>query len=301
MTTRLLVVGGNGFIGSYIVRHALMMGWEVSSLGVSGKWPPGARGISADIGDIDSLRMALTDTRFEYVVNCGGYIDHALFASGGRRLIKSHFDGVLNLVECIDRQTLKRFVNIGSSDEYGANVAPQSEDMRESPISSYSLAKVASTHFLQMMQRTEGLPAVTLRLFLSYGPGQDRRRFLPQVIRGCIEGRSFPTSGGEQLRDLCYVDDTVRAVFAAITEDAAIGQVINVGSGKGLSVRGLIEKVCQIIGSGAPQFGALPYRRCENMALYADIAKADSLLRWTPRVSLDEGLERTISAYMDLK
>lgn len=297
MTTRLLVVGGNGFIGRHIACHALEMGWEVSSLGLSGNGPHGTRGIAADIGDAESLHKALADTRFDYVVNCGGYIDHAFFASGGRRLIESHFDGVLNLVESIDRQALKRFVNIGSSDEYGAMAAPQSEAMREAPISPYSLAKVASTHFLQMMHRTEGLPAVTLRLFLAYGPGQDQRRFLPQIIRGCLEGRSFPTSGGEQLRDFCYIDDTVRAVFAAMQADAADGEVINVGSGKGVSIRSAIETVCRMIGGGTPQFGAVPYRCGENMALYADTAKAAALLGWAQRVSLDEGLQRTIAAY----
>lgn len=301
MTTRLLVVGGNGFIGRHIVSHALKMGWEVSSLGLTGNCPPGARGIAADISDVESLRKALADTHFDYVVNCGGYIDHALFASGGRRLIESHFGGVLNLVESIDRQALKRFVNFGSSDEYGAMAAPQFEAMREAPISPYSLAKVASTHFLQMMHRTEGLPAVTLRLFLTYGPGQDRHRFLPQIIRGCLEGRSFPTSGGEQLRDFCYIDDTVRAVFAAMQADAADGEVINVGSGNGLSIRSMIETVCRLIGGGTPQFGAVPYRRGENMALYADTAKAGALLGWTPRVSLDDGLQRTIAAYREIQ
>jgi nucleoside-diphosphate-sugar epimerase len=301
MTMRLLVVGGNGFIGRHVVRHALKMGWEVSSLGLSGNCLPGARGIAADISDVDSLRKALADRHFDYVVNCGGYIDHALFTSGGRRVIESHFDGVLNLVESINRQALKRFVNFGSSDEYGAMAAPQSEAMREAPISPYSLAKVATTHFLQMMHGTEGLPAVTLRLFLSYGPGQDQRRFLPQIIRGCLAGRCFPASGGEQLRDFCYIDDTVRAVFAAMQTEAADGEVINVGSGKGLSIRSMIETVCRMIGGGTPQFGTVPYRQGENMALHADIAKAGALLGWTPRLSLDEGLRRTIASYREMQ
>lgn len=63
------------------------------------------------------------------------------------------------------------------------------------------MGKVAATHFLQMLYRTENFPATILRLFLTYGPGQDGRRFLPQVITGCLEGRSFPASEGKQLRD----------------------------------------------------------------------------------------------------
>lgn len=299
MSLHLLVVGGNGFIGRHVVAHAISLGWTVYSLGLTGQVLPGALSIVADIGDLAGLRIALGDVRFDYVVNCGGYIDHANFASGGRCLIDSHFNGVLNLVQLLDRQSLRRFVNIGSSDEYGAMPAPQSEAKREAPISPYSLAKVSATHFLQMMFRTEALPAVTLRLFLTYGPGQDQRRFLPQIIRGCLENRSFPTSGGEQLRDFCFIDDTVRAVFAAMQTDAADGEVVNVGSGRAVSIRSLTKMVVRMVGGGTPQFGAVPYRRGENMALYADVTKAAELLRWTPQVDLECGLQPTIDCYRE--
>ena len=71
-----------------------------------------------------------------------------------------------------------RFVQIGSSDEYGNIKAPQHEESREHPISPYSIGKLASTQFLQMLHRTEGFPAVILRPFLIYGPGQDNKRFI---------------------------------------------------------------------------------------------------------------------------
>jgi nucleoside-diphosphate-sugar epimerase len=294
---RLLVVGGNGFIGRHVAAHALARGWSVTSLGLSGAGPAGAHCIAADISDAASLRPLSDDAPFDYVVNCGGYIDHAGFGQGGLRLVRSHFDGVLNLVETLDRRTLKRFVNIGSSDEYGGGSAPQTEGMREAPISPYSLAKMAATHFLQMLHRTENFPAASLRLFLTYGPGQNRNRFLPQIINGCLEGRSFPVSGGEQLRDFCYIDDTVRAIFTTLETDDMNGEVVNIGSGNPVSIREMIETVCRMAGKGTPQFGAIPYRAGENMALYADITRAQALLGWTPRVSLEEGLRRTIDAF----
>jgi nucleoside-diphosphate-sugar epimerase len=105
-----------------------------------------------------------------------------------------HFGGVQNILQSVNLDSLKRFVQIGSSDEYGNLSAPQTEDMRESPISPYSLGKAASTQLLQMLYSTEGLPTVILRLFLVYGPGQDLRRFIPQVIQGCLSSGYFPTS-----------------------------------------------------------------------------------------------------------
>lgn len=297
----LLIVGGNGFIGRHIAAHARTLGWDVTSLGISprpqiGKTLPGVRYLTADIADGRALKAALGSTAFEYVVNCGGYIDHAGFFSGGRRAIDVHFLGVLNLVETLDRGVLRAFVNIGSSDEYGNASAPQSEAQREQSISSYSLGKLAATHFLQMLNRTEGYPATTLRLFLTYGPGQDKRRFLPQIIKGCMEGRTFAASKGEQLRDFCFVGDTVAAIFAALARPSAVGEVINVASGEPVSIREVVEMVRRLIGKGEPDFGQIAYRPGENMSLYANIGKAKAILGWEPTVPLEAGLGLTIKS-----
>ena len=188
-------------------------------------------------------------------------------------------------------------VDIGSSDEYGNAPAPQHENLREKPISPYSLAKVASSHFLQMLYRTENFPAVTLRLFLTYGPGQDTGRFLPQIIRGCLSDITFPTSAGEQFRDFCYVDDTVCAILQALDSSEGEGEVFNVASGIPISIREIIEKVRNITGSGKPIYGKVPYRPGENMELYASISKAKNILQWEPKVSLKDGLTKTINYF----
>jgi nucleoside-diphosphate-sugar epimerase len=297
--TRLLVVGGNGFIGRHVIRHAIELGWSVTSLSLQScgvPAQPGVRYLAADIANLAALKVALGNSPFEYVVNCGGYIDHTLFSKGGRKVFNTHFEGVMNLAETLDRDALQGFVNIGSSDEYGGTPAPQVETQREAPISPYSLGKVAATHFLQMLYRTENFPATTLRLFLTYGPGQDSRRFLPQIIQGCLAGQPFPTSEGEQLRDFCFIQDTVDAVFATFAPQEAKGEVINIASGQPVSIRQMIKTVMRLIGRGEPRFGEVSYRPSENMALYADISRAKTLLGWKPRISLEAGLEETIQS-----
>lgn len=303
---RLLVVGGSGFIGRHIVDRAAQLGWAVTSLGLSrqsdrGHAASGVRHLTVDIADRERLQAALGEASFEYVVNCGGYIDHVSLFRGGRTLIDTHFGGLLNLVEILNRDVLRAFLNIGSSDEYGNVPAPQSETQREAPISPYSAAKTGATHFLQMLHRAESFPSTTLRLFLTYGPGQDERRFLPQIIRGCLDGRSFPASAGTQLRDFCFIDDTTDAVFAALRTPAAKGEIINVGSGEPVSIREMIEAVRTIVGRGTPEFGAVPFRPGENMALFADISKAKALLEWTPKTTLDAGIRKTIEWIVNQK
>ena len=188
-------------------------------------------------------------------------------------------------------------MQIGSSDEYGNAPSPQNETMRENPISPYSHAKVAASHFIQMLYRTEGFPGVVLRFFLVYGPGQDDKRFLPQIIKGCLSNTEFKTSEGKQLRDFCYIDDAVNAIVKVAITQEAMGQVVNIASGTPVTIREVIEKVMTFTGGGKPLWGAHKYRKGENMELYADITLARHLLNWVPQTSLDNGLIKTIECY----
>jgi nucleoside-diphosphate-sugar epimerase len=293
----LLVIGGTGFIGHHLLRASHQRDWKMTSVSLNP--PPKERFVddvcylNFDMTD-SSLVKKYLDKDFDYVVNLGGYINHQLFQEGGSTLIETHFSALQNLVKILPRRRLKRFVQIGSSDEYGNATAPQHEDQREHAISPYSFAKVACTHFLQMLNRSENFPAVTLRLFLTYGPGQDIKRFLPQIIRGCLDDATFPTSAGEQLRDFCYVDDSVQAILQALTQPEVEGDVFNVASGIPVSIREMVEKVRNITGSGNPQFGEVSYRNGENMSLYANISKAKRILNWQSTTNLDIGLKKSI-------
>jgi len=297
---KILVIGGSGFIGGAIVKNAISLGWDVDSLGLSipseEKKVCDVNYLAADITNLESLKILATK-QYQYIVNAGGYINHSTFSDGGDKVLDAHFGGVVNLVENIDRVGLIRFVNIGSSDEYGSMPAPQSESARESPISPYSAGKVAATQFLQMLYRTEKFPAVTLRLFLCYGPGQDKMRFLPHLVSRCLSNDEIEISPGEQLRDYCYIDDVVDAVFLSLTNKDASGRVFNIASGIPVSIKDVVERVVDIIGSGIPKFGAVPYRDGESMELYADIQLAKKILDWKPKIGLLEGLKRTIKHY----
>ena len=298
MKEKLLIVGGTGFIGKNLTQKAAKNDFLITV--ISANLPkknyqlPNVEYLQANITNLDQLRKTLINRKFDYLVNLSGYIDHSKFLSGGSEVIKTHFDGVQNLLKVIDWKNLKRFIQIGSSDEYGDQDAPQLEDIRESPISSYSAGKLFSTHLLQMLHKTEGLPVVILRLFLVYGPGQNNKRFLPQIINGCSSDSSFPVSEGGQLRDFCYVDDISRGILMALKNKNVEGEVINLASGQSISIREVIEIVKRIVGKGRPDFGKIPYRSGENMNLYADTSKANKVLQWMPEISIVEGIKKTI-------
>jgi len=297
ITKTLLVIGGTGFIGHHLLKSLQKKDWNITSVSLHSpkkeRFVDGVRYLHFDMVDKNLVKNYLTE-EFEYVVNLGGYINHKLFQNGGRNLIDTHFIALQNLLEVLPRGKLKRFVQIGSSDEYGNTLAPQHEELRENPISPYSLGKVASTHFLQMLHRTENFPAVILRLFLTFGPGQDSGRFLPQIIQGCLDDVTFPTTKGEQIRDFCYVDDTVRAILQTLVVPEAVGNIINIASGKPVSIREMIEKTCLLSGSGKPLYGKVKYRPGENMSLYANISKAKRILNWEPIINIDKALKKSI-------
>jgi len=253
--------------------------------------------LSVDVRDKDRLGSLLKDFDFEYIFNFCGYINHAPYCKNGRDVIDVHFIGLLNLLDQTCSSQLKCFVNVGSSDEYGSNVSPQNESMREDAISPYSVAKVAGTQLIQTLAKTENFPGVVVRPFLVYGPGQNMSRFIPQVISGCLEDLDFPVSKGEQLRDFCFIEDIIDGILLAATKRGALGEIINLASGNPTSIRSIIEEIVNLIGSGRPQWGKLSYRKGENMELYADITKAKKILKWKPKITMKEGLKETIDFY----
>ena len=295
---RLLIVGGTGFIGRNVAIEAVNRRFQVSIISKNNcsklKQVKGVEYIAVDITKKKDLLIKLKGKLFDYVLNLGGYVNHANFSNGGDEVFNVHFNGVRNLVDCLDKSKIKGFVQIGSSDEYGNNSAPQSETQREAPISPYSCAKVASTYFLQTLYKTEKFPAVILRPFLVYGPGQGKERFIPQIIKGCLNNQKFPTSKGEQLRDFCFIEDVIQAIFSSLDNDNVHGEVINIASGKPISIKKMVNTIVDMIGSGEPQFGQVAYRNGENMALYGDITKAKKLLDWKPSIGLEQGLAETI-------
>jgi nucleoside-diphosphate-sugar epimerase len=299
----LLVVGGTGFIGRWVVRGGVERGYSVSVL--SRNLPEG----SYKIDGVDYLRVDITNRQdvlkvigsryISHVVNLGGEINHAPYLNGGRKAIDEHLVGIFNIVQSLNWNNLKCFIQIGSSDEYGSAQAPQHEEQICIPISSYSMAKIAATDFLKMLFKNEAFPVIILRLFLVYGPGQNQQRFLPQIISACLAEKTFPTSKGEQIRDFCYVEDIVNGIFVALELKNIYGEVFNLASGLPVSIRSMIERVVDLVGTGKPEHGKIKYRMGENMALHADIQKSTNQLYWEPTTNLEDGINKTIEYYRD--
>jgi UDP-glucose 4-epimerase len=220
--------------------------------------------------------------------------------------------GTLNLLEALTETDCDCFVNTGTCYEYGHNTPPpsvppnlgrpggQHEDQMIDPINAYATSKSAAWLFCNMYYRTRSYPIVTMRPFTVYGPRQNPRALIPQVILSALRGEDFEMTGGEQTRDFTYVDDVVEGYIRASFSEKAIGQTINLGTGEEHAVKDVVLKVLELMGHPVrPLIGALPYRPGEIWRLYADSSKARRLLGWQPQVGLEDGLKKTIEWYTE--
>ncbi len=296
-----LILGGTGFIGTNLLKKLDSKSLNITVVGNNGQ-----NKTKKDInyiflnGKSMSEVSYLTQTKFSYVINLMGYIDHSNFFASGRDIVKSHLIELIGFIENMNKDNLIKFVQIGSSDEYSDEKSPQKEEKKNFSFSPYSFAKSASTDFLRMLNKTDNFPAVTLRLFLVYGPHQKKDRFIPQLINGCLENIEIPMTKGEQIRDFCFVDDVCEAIIACFDNEKVNGEIINIASGIPISIKSMAIKIQDLIGKGTLKIGDLPDRSNANQSLYADNNLARNLLNWTPSISLDEGLKKSIDFYKSL-
>ena len=294
---KLLVLGGYGYLGNKIILQALEKNWKVVSVSKKRNSRQlehkNLKNLFFDMTNLKKLK-SLSRYHFDYVVNVSGYVDHSLFCKNGIEIANNHLIMVLNLISILSRKKLKKFMQIGSSEEYGVESSSLIETNRELPFTPYAASKVALTHFLQMLHRSESFPVSIMRLFLVYGPNQKSNRIIPYVIQNCQTNQAFKISEGKQLRDFIYIDDAVDAIFLALKSSKSNGQIYNLGSGKGITIRVLVNQIRKIIGGGKPKFGSYKNLRQENKSLVAKISKIKKDLKWKPKINLENGLNRTI-------
>ena len=297
---KILIIGGTGFIGYHVANKALKKKWQVTS--ISTNRPKKIRKLNkvkylnCDISKIKNIEKTLKKLSFDYIVNLGGYVNH----SEKRKTYLSHYVGFKNLIEYFENSNIKSFVQAGSSVEYGFNKAPQNEKMNlniNKVPSVYGKSKIRSTFLGLKKFKDSNFPITIIRFYLVFGPRQDKNRFIPIIIDGCLKNKKFDCSSGEQLRDFIYVEDAVSAIFKIFNKKKARGEIFNLGSGKPKKLRNIIEFIKNYLKSGKPQYGSIKLRKDEPVKLYPSIKKAKKVLSWKPKVNFFKGVIRTINYY----
>ncbi len=301
-----LVTGANGFIGSHLVDALLEIGANVHLLTRAGteivrREKENLKIHEADFHDTNSIAKAVQITQPKIIFHLAASVNASRNHLLTNEMIRSNLIITMNLLRALELAGIKyeRFVNTDTSEVYGDNPVPFTENMPLKPVSPYSASKAAATTFCDTFHTASGAPITTLRLAPTYGPRQKIAGMLiPNLIHSGLTKSEFKTTKGEQTRDFTYISDVVDAYLAAATCNDAIGETINISCGAEHIVKDVILKIIDLMGKPIqPQIGALPYRPGDVMRFFCDNSKAKRLLGWQPKTQLEDGLKKTIAWY----
>ena len=304
-----LITGANGFIGSHLTKKLVLLGAKVNIFiepGTSLMRIEEARSMikiySVDIRDFEKVKASVKKIKPVKIYHLAGCSDVTRSFDLIDKMIDVNLRGTMNILKAVKETNVRfdSFINTGTCEEYGDNTAPFRETQRPNPVSPYSASKVAATYFCQMLHKTQKMPITTLRPFLTYGPGQISNMLISSLIRKCLLNEDFKMTKGDQTRDFNYVLDIVDGYVKASTTKAAIGEIINLGSGHEYKIKDVVDLIVRLTKTKIkPQKGTLPYRAGEAMHFYSSSEKARKILKWQPKMSLYKGLKETIKWYRE--
>lgn len=302
---RVLVTGGSGFIGSHLCRRLVTEGAKlavvtrydsiIDNVRLADLWGKIVV-VESDLRNPDSLKkvaafrphIVFHFAAYNHVGDSFGNVSEAIDVNG---------KGTVNLMDAYE--AYERFVYISSSEIYGyQEEVPFVEEARPFPISPYSVGKYAGELYARMKWHVYKRPVVVLRPFNAFGPYQSPRAIIAEIVLKCIRGEEIRTTKGMQTREFNFVENLVDGFILAATREEAVGEIINLGSGREVRIRDLVRMIHRLSGSSSRlRIGALPYRPTEIWRMFASNEKAHRLLGWKPEVSIEEGLRRTIEWY----
>ncbi len=310
---RVLVTGGAGFVGSELVRHLCEAEAEVLVVDnlVNGRREnlaglPGDQ-VTLEVADIrDDARMAqlMRGVNIVYHLACL-CIRHSLHAPLENHEVNAA--GTLKLLVAARAAGVRRFVYTSSAEVYGMPLwVPITEDHPNLPTNIYGGAKLAGEAYARAFYTTHRFASVVVRLFNNYGPRchheGDCGEVIPRFLLRCMAGAPMVIFGdGTQTRDFNYVGDTAVALLRAGLVDEAVGQTFNLGSQKDLTINQLAKEVAKVVGHSKAKVIYDAPRPADIMQLRADATKAQNLLGYTPKVTLEQGLTKLKEWYLGLE
>jgi len=304
-----LVTGGAGFIGSHLCEELVRRGERVRVVDslITGKRQnlahlPQVEFMEGDLADIDVARRAVHG--IEYVLHQAAIPSVPRSVEDPLTSNRANIDASVNILVAARDAKVKRLVYAGSSSAYGnSEVLPKVETMPTAPLSPYALQKLVAEQYCQMFTTLYGFETVTIRYFNVFGPRQDPSSpysgVISLFISALCDGRRPTIYGdGEQTRDFTYVANVVDGVLRACHAPEASGEVINVATAGRISLNQLFAIVKREVGSSLEPNYSNP-RAGDVRDSQADIGKAQRLLGYTPIVSFEEGLGRTVKWYRE--
>ena len=306
---KILVTGADGFIGSHLTEHLVRAGYEVRAFVLynslnSWGWLDRASAqirdaidvFAGDVRDPYGMRKAVHGC--DVVLHLAALIAIPYSYHSPNTYVDTNVKGTLNVVQAA-RDCGARVVHTSTSEVYGtARTVPISENHPLQAQSPYSASKIGADQIALSFHRSFGTPVSVLRPFNTYGPRQSARAVIPSIVTQIAAGQRTVKLGAlRPTRDFNFVADTVRAFEAAMNSDAAIGQVLNAGSGFEVSIGDMVKLIAEAMGADVrieTDPARLRPHTSEVERLVADASRLRALTGWAPEYGGPDGLRRGI-------
>ncbi len=298
-----LVTGGCGFIGSEVTKQLSNAGSKITIIDnlSSGKEEyvkdiAGVSLIKVDLNDKEKIQELVKEKDFVIDLAALPFIPDSYFYPN--EFFETNVNATINLALAASKEKkIKRFVHISSSEIYGsARHVPMDENHPTTPQSTYAVSKLAGERVVFTMHKEHNIPAVIIRPFNSFGPNITQPYIIPEIISQLLKNQDEITLGNiNSKRDLTFVSDTARGIILALIVEGIIGETINIGSQRALSIKELAVNIANIMGKEISiNVDSTRFRPHDVDTLVCDYNKANKLLGWKPEISINEGLEQTI-------
>lgn len=310
---KVLVTGAGGFIGSHLVERLILDGHDVTAMvrynsRRDNGWMDRIHGmentanvVQADIKDADAVRRIMKD--MDVVYHLASMIAIPYSYINPREIIETNVIGAINVMAAARENNVGRIIHTSTSEVYGtAKYVPIDENHPLDGQSPYAASKISADAIVMSFHKAYGLPVVIVRPFNTYGPRQSARAVIPTIITQALTRKNIRLGATYPTRDFTYVSDTVNGFIKAAVSRRAVGEVVNLGVGKEVSIGNLVEVIKDIIN---PDLKIIKDKErirpqaSEVLRLCSENHKALMVMGWKPEVGLIDGLRLTIDWIRD--
>ena len=311
---KVFITGGAGFIASHICERLIAHNHitvydnkERNALKYTTLLRhPHLRFIEGDVLDAAHLKKAMTGS--DVVIHCAAIAGIYSVVKSPTLTLKVNFLGTYHALEAAVHHRIKRFIDFSTSEVYGPYVYKGTENdlTSQGPVSegrwSYAVSKLAAEHLTHSYHKEYGLAITTLRPFNVYGPRQVGEGAIRGIVLNAIKNHTITLyNDGTQVRAWCYIDDFVDGLMAVLESPKAIGQTFNLGNPQGSITNLELAKMIKRLSESKSKIIFRKHPGPEVQIRVPSISRAGHLLKFRPKISLEEGIVRTIAWYRDLE
>jgi nucleoside-diphosphate-sugar epimerase len=300
-----LVTGANGFIGSHLVKRMVLEGANVTIIvrESADLWRivdqlSDIHVIKGDLKDDELVSKTVTTAMPHYVFHLAAYgVDFR--QQDYIEAAKSNILGTINLLNAIRKiGGCSKFLYAGTSMQYGNKEGLITEEMKLEPANIYGSTKASATLIAHQIAAENNIGIITLIPFGVFGENEGSHKFFPHIILSILDQKDVDLTKCEQYRDYCYIENIVDGFLLAALDTKHTNDIFNIGSGKINQLKYYVDLIFKYINTSCkPNYGAIEYRKNDLWRPQPDVSKLMEGLGWQPRISLEDGLQRTIDWY----